>query len=316
VIQTCTHCGAVHEERTARCCLCDAQLAPEQTAPVAVGRPAPTDGNLAVDLDWRREVAHRLAVYRARRHRPLPNDSQVSLPFHGESPEPAEDHVFFLSGERPADSFGLPQGVEQEPAEAEHASRVERVEITVTQPYLDFPNAADQPAERPKQTVAVSTSPPVPVAPLDERRRAGLFDAAFLVLAYAGFLALFKALGGHFSFGKPDALVYAATLLLFCAQYLALFTVFGGATPGMLLRGLRVVSFDGSAPTRRQLVWRSFGYLVSGGTAFIGFLWAVWDEDNLTWHDRISQTYLTAAPRVGERESLGVRDDAQTHFRQ
>ncbi len=269
-----------------------------------------------MDVDWRREVAHRLAVYRARRRRPLLSDSQVALPFHDEPLEPAEDHVFFLSGERAADSCGSPQGVEQEPAEAEYASRVERVEITVTQPYLDFPSAVDQPATRPKQAVARSASPLVPVAPLDERWRAGLFDAAFLVLAYAGFLALFKALGGHLFFGKPDALVCAATLLLFCAQYFALFTVFGGATPGMLLRGLRLVGFDGSAPTRRQLVWRSFGYLVSGGTAFIGFLWAVWDEDKLTWHDRISQTYLTAAPRVGERESGGVRDDAQTPFRQ
>lgn len=316
MIQTCTHCGAVHQEPTRRCCFCDAQLAPEQTAHLAVGRPAPIDGNLAVNVDWRREVAHRLAVYRARRRRPVSNDSQVALPFRDESLEPAEDHVFLLSGERAADSLGSPQGVEQGPAEAEHPSWVERVEITVAQPYLDFPGAVDHPAARPRQAIAPSASPFVPVAPLDERWRAGLFDAAFLVLAYAGFLALFKALGGHLFFGKPDALVCAATLLLFCAQYFALFTVFGGATPGMLLRGLRVASFDGSTPTRRQLVWRSFGYLVSGGTAFIGFLWAVWDEDNLTWHDRISQTYLTAAPRVGERESAGVRNGAQTPFHQ
>jgi len=204
--------------------------------------------------------------------------------------------------------------VEQEPVEAEHASRIEPVEITVTQPYLDFPSTVDRPAGRPKQAAAASASPFVSVAPLDQRWRAGLFDAAFLALAYAGFLALFKALGGHLSFSKPDALVCAATLLLFYAQYFALFTVLGRATPGMLLRSLRVVSLDGGAPTRRQLVWRSFGYLVSGGTALIGFLWAVWDEENFTWHDRISQTYLTAAPCVGERQSLDAPDDAQTTF--
>ena len=43
------------------------------------------------------------------------------------------------------------------------------------------------------------------------------------------------------------------------------------------------------------MLWRSFGYLVSAGTLLFGFLAALWDEDHLTWHDRISQTYLTSA---------------------
>jgi len=43
------------------------------------------------------------------------------------------------------------------------------------------------------------------------------------------------------------------------------------------------------------LIWRSIGYQISGGTAFLGYLWALWDEDKLTWHDRISQTYITPA---------------------
>ncbi len=62
----------------------------------------------------------------------------------------------------------------------------------------------------------------------------------------------------------------------------------------MMLRGLRVVSFDGGIPTSRQMAWRSFGYLISAGTCFLGFVWALWDEDHLCWQDRISQTYLTA----------------------
>jgi uncharacterized RDD family membrane protein YckC len=145
-----------------------------------------------------------------------------------------------------------------------------------------------------------------PVAELAERWRAGLLDLAFLVLSYGGFLALFASLGGRFTFGKFAALVYVATLALFYAQYFALFTLFGGATPGMLLRGLRVASFDGGEPTPRQLLWRSFGYLVSGGTVLLGFLWALWDEDRLTWQDRISQTYVTRTTRLGESEPLGA----------
>ena len=175
---------------------------------------------------------------------------------------------------------------ELEPA-AYTPPKIERVEIEVTQRELNFADAED--------AQGAPAAPLVAVASLAERRRAGLLDATFLLLAYGGFLLLFELLGGRLTFGQFDAAVFAATLTLFYLQYFALFTVFGGSTPGMLLRGLRVVSFDGSAPGRRQLIWRSFGYLVSGGTAFLGFLWALWDEDHLTWHDRMSQTYLTQA---------------------
>src|SRR5262249_40647750 len=78
-------------------------------------------------------------------------------------------------------------------------------------------------------------------------------------------------------------------------QYFALFTIFGGSTPGMMIRGLRVVSFDGTIPTSRQMAWRSLGYLISAAACLLGFAWALIDEDHLCWHDRISHTYLTPA---------------------
>jgi len=142
-----------------------------------------------------------------------------------------------------------------------------------------------------------------PVASLRERRRAAMLDVALLLFSYGGMLALFWALGGRIGFNKLDVVVTCATLVLFYAQYFALFTVFGGSTPGMMLCRLRVLSFDGSMPTSRQMVWRSFGYLVSAGTCFLGFLWALWDEDRLCWQDRISRTYLTRIEDLAARES-------------
>jgi uncharacterized RDD family membrane protein YckC len=140
----------------------------------------------------------------------------------------------------------------------------------------------------------------VPVAEVSERVYGGLLDVVFLFLTYAGFFALFGSLGGRFSFGKADIAVGAVTFFLIYAQYFTLFTALGGATPGMQLRGLHVVSFDGNAPSPGQLVWRSFGYLVSGATLLLGFLWSLWDEDHLTWQDRISQTYITHAAWAAE----------------
>ena len=290
MVQTCTKCGAINEEHAQACCLCDARLAPTEEVPAAIASLAATEGNLAVELDWRREVAHRLEVYRARRRRLRPHEAQAALPF--------------TSGAAAADEPEPPASSADSAADAAEEDRiratvVERVEIAVTQPDLDFVGAADRPSARPRGASLL------PVAALSERRRAGLLDAGFLALAYSGFLALFGSLGGHFAFGKSDVAVHVATLALFYTQYFGLFTVLGGATPGMLLRGLRVVSFDGGPPTPRQLLWRSFGYLVSGGTALLGFLWALWDDDHLTWQDRISQTYLTHMKKPGEsREAL------------
>ncbi len=106
-------------------------------------------------------------------------------------------------------------------------------------------------------------------------------------------IALFTVLGGHLRFNLADALIGAVTLLLFYSQYFALFTVFGGSTPGMMMRGLRVVRFDGGMPSSSQMIWRSFGYLLSAGACGLGFMWAAYDEERLCWHDRISQTYVT-----------------------
>jgi uncharacterized RDD family membrane protein YckC len=63
----------------------------------------------------------------------------------------------------------------------------------------------------------------------------------------------------------------------------------------MQLAGLSTVRLDGTQPDSRQLVWRGFGYLLSGITLCLGYCWCLWDEDHFTWHDRISHTYLSSS---------------------
>jgi uncharacterized RDD family membrane protein YckC len=160
------------------------------------------------------------------------------------------------------------------------------------------------------ETAAAQHSGLYPVASIDARRLSGLMDAACLLFACGGFLALFGSLGGHFAFSKLTAAVYAASFAIVYLQYFALFTIFGGTTPGMMLRGLRVVDFSGGDPSPRQFLLRAAGYMLSAGTFFLGFLWSQWDEDELTWHDRISRTYLSAANTVADSEFSGI---AHTH---
>ena len=145
-----------------------------------------------------------------------------------------------------------------------------------------------------------------PVASMDERRIAALIDTACLLFAYGGFLALFGSLGGQFTFSKMSAAVYAIAFAVVYLQYFFLFTVFGGTTPGMMLRGLQVVDFSGEEAAPRKLLLRAAGYVLSAGTFFLGFLWAMWDEDELTWHDRISGTYLSSVERTADSEIHGA----------
>ncbi len=171
--------------------------------------------------------------------------------------------------------------------------RVERFEISI--PKHQSPSAMPeiQRTATFRHSSEAALQVPFPIAPIHERARAGFLDLALLLFTYGGMVALFRALGGQIGFNKIDVIVTVATLALFYTQYFALFTVFGGSTPGMMVRGLRAVSLDGSVPTFRQMAWRSLGYVLSAGTFFLGFLWALWDEDHLCWQDRISRTYLT-----------------------
>jgi uncharacterized RDD family membrane protein YckC len=277
-------CGAINGAEARTCCLCDTRLSKNSDA---ISVPAPTqlrsEGNLAVEPDWRSEVSQKLEAYHVRRGRTrnlrIQPELAFGLPISRESTEVCADvHTF----EAPPATIAKRRF---------RPARVERVEINVEQPAFDF--TSNGPEAGAKAAVSPHDSPVPLVASVIERRRAGALDVIFLLLAYGGFLMLFRTLGGRFSLSRFDALVTVATLGLLYAQYVTLFTYFAEATPGMMLRGLRVASLDGLDPSPRQLLWRSLGYVISAGTMMLGFLWALWDEDQLSWHDRISQTCIT-----------------------
>lgn len=170
-------------------------------------------------------------------------------------------------------------------------------------PEIEMEGPAKQHVAEPKETSIRLDSALLPVAELSVRRRAAAVDAVCLLVAYAVILGSFAFFGGKLVVGKLDAIVCGAIFALLYIQYFSLFTMMGGATPGMMLAGLHLVSFDGSAPEPRQLIRRSAGYLLSGGMALMGFLWSFWDEDHLSWHDHISQTYITPIEELSAAEA-------------
>jgi uncharacterized RDD family membrane protein YckC len=286
----CTQCGAVLSKGARNCIFCDSS----ESAPFEES-PAATKGNLALtalnDPEWRGELNQRVQAYRARRRRSGDHEAQTELAF-GQSVSRAPASV----GVEVADAARGNRAIEDEfsftiaigrPAKTEEPADTQYL-IDVSLP----PETKPENVRIPEQTKLPEYAGMYPVAMLEERRGAAAIDAACLAFAYGGFLALFGSLGGHFTFSKLNAAVYFFTFAFVYLQYFGLFTIFGGTTPGMMIRGLQVATFSGEEPTLKHLLLRASGYMLSAGTLFLGFLWALWDEDALTWHDRLSGTYL------------------------
>jgi uncharacterized RDD family membrane protein YckC len=254
---------------------------------------------MSTETAWRGELAQRLTAYRTRRRKHSGNDDQSQFLFEG-SPESRATHTASATEESVPpikDDFSFTIAIGR--PSKQQANEKSPVEIDVSlQPETETSSQG--------QPVVKETQPQpglYPVASIDDRRIAAVIDLFCLLFAYGGFLGLFGSLGGHFTLSKLSVAVCVSTFAIVYLQYFALFTIFGGTTPGMMMRGLQVVSFSGDAPTPKQMLLRSAGYLLSAGTLFLGFLWAMWDEDELTWHDRLSRTYLSAAQTLADIET-------------
>ena len=265
-----------------------------------------TQGNLALhakaDKEWRGELNQRLQAYRARRRKTGAGEGQTELPFESHAPARPENvavEVFPQSDETlpGSDDFAFTVAIGRPPRKQEAVET--RLLIDVSLPPEREISLPELSAESVKRVYPGL----FPVAAIEERRGAALVDGACLAFAYGGFLALFGSLGGHFTLSKLSAAVCFFTFAFVYVQYFGLFTVFGGTTPGMMVRGLQVASFSGDNPTSRQYFLRALGYMLSAGTLFLGFLWAIWDEDALTWHDRLSRTYLTSPEILAESDA-------------
>lgn len=67
-----------------------------------------------------------------------------------------------------------------------------------------------------------------------------------------------------------------------------------GLTPGRHLMGVRVVRFDTGVPVG---FWRMFlrqlaASYISAPLCYLGFLWAFFDANRQTWHDKLAKTLV------------------------
>ena len=135
-------------------------------------------------------------------------------------------------------------------------------------------------------------NPAIELAPLNRRLLAVFVDWTLIAATLIGAAVL--AMPSFHS--VPGArLMEIGALLTFLGigvVYHVFFLIFTRATPGMAYAGVRLNSFSGFTASRAQRCRRLLAMLLSIVPLGLGMAWALFDDAHLTWHDRLSGTYV------------------------
>ena len=142
-----------------------------------------------------------------------------------------------------------------------------------------------------KQSSSLPDGPRLQVASLEDRALAALVDCAFTLAAFLLFALVFAVCSTSLPSGRVALIVAAVTLFAMWLMYQLLFFTLTDATPGMRYAKIALCTFGDETPSRSTRRGRIAALLLSALPLGLGFLWAVFDEDALGWHDRITQTY-------------------------
>ena len=130
------------------------------------------------------------------------------------------------------------------------------------------------------------------LAPLSRRLLSVFFDVALIGAACVTAAVVAETRVTELPGLRAIEIGAAVGFVLAAALYHALFFTLARATPGMRYAQVRLCTFDGQIPTRSQRTMRLIAMLISLLPVGLGMLWSIFDDDHLTWHDRLSHTYL------------------------
>jgi len=132
-----------------------------------------------------------------------------------------------------------------------------------------------------------------PVAVAAHRAIAAALDASMIVMGLALIGVIFYTAGGTIAINSKTLPLLVGVAALVTFLYKMLWCMGNGDSPGMRWTRLTLVNFDGQKPTRTQRLHRLASGVLSLCAAGLGLLWALVDEETLTWHDHISRTFPT-----------------------
>jgi uncharacterized RDD family membrane protein YckC len=132
---------------------------------------------------------------------------------------------------------------------------------------------------------------PFKVAGIADRLMAGVVDAALVGIAFVTFVFVFAASTLHPPTGKPAVIGGTIVLAILYLLYHLLFFTYADATPGMRYARIALCTFDDDNPTREAMRKRIFALVLAAAPLGLGFLYAIFDEEHLGWHDKMTRMY-------------------------
>jgi uncharacterized RDD family membrane protein YckC len=186
-------------------------------------------------------------------------------------------------------------------SEPESAAEFERIAPLQPAEQLELlPSFDDIQLEPGHYSAKIETEVVPRPASLQQRFFAGLVDVIVVVLAAASFDLTFVRLAEDDPHSRMALLcgvvVSAALWILF--QYI--FLVHGRGTPGMRLAQLQLATFEGKPASTWACRCRALASTLSALSIGLGYVWALFDEDQLGWHDRITRTLVCSSIQPSE----------------
>lgn len=277
--------------------------------------------------DWRDQVSAKVKHYktlkpRKERYPSLQLQFDTVVPFRTETSPLAAEREQFLASAR---SEAAPAIFESEPRISYPSSTDSTARLLefprpgtlpfnrdeLAEPVIDRPRIMEapellppppalggmliEPVREPEPERQPGVDMPLETAQLSRRVFAGAIDALFVLGATAIFGYMFLRFNSSLPQMRVAVEVAAALTVTLWFAYEAAFLIFCGTTPGLRLTRLNISRFDGGPVSRNLRRWRVVASVLSFASLGLGYAWSFLDEDQLSWHDRITKTHL--APR-------------------
>ena len=277
--------------------------------------------------DWRSLVSAKVNSYKARKPH---KERYPSLKLQFDPPVPKFSRAVqaFAPVDEPGDIAEEPPESAVEPvffAPPPQPDPPPRIVMEATARVIEFPRPVARPDElaepiidRPRIVEAPELLPPPPAmggilieeehepvrerrpgfdvplqsASLNRRTAAGAFDAVLVLSAVALFGYVFTRINGGILPLRSAATLAGILIGVFWPAYQYVFLVYCGRTPGLWAAKLRFARFDGHPVSRSLRRWRVLASVLSLASLGLGYAWTLLDEDQLSWHDRITRTHL------------------------
>jgi len=150
----------------------------------------------------------------------------------------------------------------------------------------------DQPQTLPDYYAIQPDVPKLYQAPFSRRMMATMVDAALILSLVWGTAYLVASQFDHLPGLRIAEVCGVIAALGFAALYEWFFLTFAKVTPGMRYAQLSLCTFDDEVPNAAQVKGRMKAMLISVLPVGLGVVWSIFDEDQMSWHDRLSKTYL------------------------